>query len=81
MVIVDVADFVVIVIFRIIGVFYFSRSSSLQTRPRSKSRALNGKKIRVHLIQTTILKNNNQKNFDKTKIFTSNDSSLPTPMA
>ena len=45
MVIVDVADFVVIVIFRIIGVFYFSRSSSLQTRPRSEPRALKENRI------------------------------------
>ena len=80
MVIVDVADFVVIVIFRIIGVFYFSRSSSLQTRPRSKSGALKGKNEST-FDSNINLKNNNQKNLDKTKIFTSNDSSLPTPMA
>ena len=89
MVIVDVADFVVIVIFWIIGVFYvFVKVVFTPNETKVRVQSAEGKR-ELHLIQTMYIKNNKErkkerkkeKNFDKTKIFTSNDSSLPTPMA
>ena len=88
MVIVAVADFVAIVIsimvivdIMVFAVFYvFVKVVFTPNETKVRVQSAEGKR-ELHLIQTMYIKNNNQKNFDKTKIFTSNDSSLPTPMA
>ena len=75
-----------IIVFAVFNVFVKVVFTPNETKVRVQS--AEGKR-ELHLIQTMYIKNNKErkkerkkeKNFDKTKIFTSNDSSLPTPMA